>query len=256
MAPSVRQAEARLRSAFRFLARVPQHAWLRGGGALLGLILILMAVPRTDDAWALARARHVIAALEQGQAVPAPLLAETRGRLTRIAESDPSGRSHAVLATLDLAEAAANPADQIVAMLSAENHLKAALSRRPADTVWWARLAHARYRLAAGRADAGTRAALRRSFDTGLREAAPMGFRLQLSLRAWDDLDADLRGAAAAQIAEMSRSWELSGLLARIYQNSEPAARPLIRLLIDAQGASPKFLDWHLAEMQTPPAPE
>jgi len=174
-----------------------------GLGALLGVLMLYFAVPRTVAAVLMIPGDQPLRAMQNGRLPPTPEIDAIVTSRTAAAHWIEQGRlfTDRSLARLTLAEQAVKDgrADP-VKLEEAARDLVAGLSLEPVDPHAWARLAYVRFLQKGLSSDAGVAPALRLSFLTGPYEPDMTFPRLRLALAVWSNFSTEDRELGRRQI--------------------------------------------------------
>jgi hypothetical protein len=174
-----------------------------GLGALVGVLILYFAVPRTIAAVLLMPGDRPLHVIQNGRLPPAREIEEIVSSRSAALHWVEQGRllSDRSLARLTLAEQAANDAKPDPGKLEeVARDLTAGLSLEPVNPHAWARLAYVRFLQKGLSADAGVASALRLSFLTGPYEPEMTFPRLRLALAVWSNFSTEDRELGRRQI--------------------------------------------------------
>lgn len=174
-----------------------------GLGALLGVLMLYFAVPRTVAAVLLMPGDRPLHVIQNGLLPPTREIEAIISSRTAATHWIEQGRllTDRSLAHLTLAEQAAKDAEPDPAKLEEAAHdLVAGLSLEPVNPHAWARLAYIRFLQRGLSTDAGVAPALRLSFLTGPYEPEMTFPRLRLALAVWSNFSTEDRELGRRQI--------------------------------------------------------
>lgn len=175
-----------------------------GLGALLGVLMLYFAVPRTVAAVLLMPGERPLHVLQNGRLPSTPEIEAIVNSRTAAAHWIEQGRllTDRSLARLTLAEQAVkgDAKPDPAKLEAAAQDLVAGLSLEPINPYAWARLAYVRFLQKGLNADAGVAPALRLSFLTGPYEPEMTFPRLRLALAVWSNFSTEDRELGRRQI--------------------------------------------------------